>query len=64
MPEVHTNISTNASNNQVVFHNPAVVASPSGAGQAMAAVTKPTGQANGSAVGQVPNTSVVFKNPA
>jgi len=63
MPEVHVNISTNASNNQIVFHNPGQHPLPPSAGKAVVAATKPAGQANTKVNGQVSNTTVVFDNP-
>jgi hypothetical protein len=64
MPEVHVNITTNASGNQIVFHNPGQQPSQVGAGSTVTATVKPAGQANAVASGQVPNTSIVFRNPA
>ena len=64
MSDVHVNITTNASGNQVVFHNPGQSAPQVGAGAAVIAAAKPVGQPNGTAHGQVPNSSIIFHNPS
>lgn len=62
--DVHVNITTNASGNQIVFHNPGQAVLPPSAGAPVTAAVKPVGTPNGSAHGQVANSSVVFHNPA
>lgn len=64
LSDVHTNITTNASGSQIVFHNPAQHPLPVGAGVPVVAATKTVGNPNGSVHGQVPNTTIVHNNPA
>lgn len=65
---VHVNVSMNASNNQVVFHNPGQHPLPTNAGVSPVATAKAVGNPNGNAQGQVnatsPTPGPVFSNPA
>jgi len=63
-PSTTTNIIINKSGSQVVFTNPAVHPLQPGSGLTPAAATKSAGQPNGSVIGQIAGTSVVFNNPA
>lgn len=63
MAEVHVNITSDASNNQVMVHNPGVHPLAPNAGKAMAV----TADASGKTIathGQVTGTGVVHNNPA
>jgi hypothetical protein len=62
MPDV--NVTSDASTNQVKFHNPAVHPLPSSAGATVTATVKTAGQPNAVVHGQVPGTGVIFDNPA
>lgn len=59
-----TKITINASGNQVSHSNPSVQPLAAGAGVPATTVSKPAGNPNGTAHGQVPGASVVFHNPA
>jgi hypothetical protein len=68
MAEVHTNITIDASGNQIVFHNSGQVPLPASAGKAVKATVKSPGQANAVVHGQVNSGSAapgpIFDNPA
>lgn len=62
--EVHVNVTTGPSSTQVIVHNPGQTASVVGAGVPATATVKLVGTPNGTAHGQVPNSSVIFHNPS
>jgi hypothetical protein len=53
MAEIHVNITSDSSGNQVVFHNSAQVPLAVGAGQSVSAASKTAGSPNGIVHGQV-----------
>lgn len=68
MAEVHVNVTSDASGNQIVFHNSGQVPLHPGAGQAVTATVKSAGQANAIVHGQVnaggPIPGPILHNPA
>jgi hypothetical protein len=68
MPEVHVNVTSDASGNQIVFHNGGRTPLPPSAGQPMVATVKTPGNPNATVHGQINSGSAapgpVFDNPA
>jgi len=68
MAEVHVNITSDASGNQIVFHNSGQVPLHPGAGQPVVAAAKTPGNPNGVVHGQVNPGGVILgpivHNPA
>ncbi len=62
MPEVHTSVVSDKSNNALKFDNPGVTPLPQGAGQPIVQTKDASGKIT-STSGQVPGSSVVFNSP-
>jgi hypothetical protein len=62
--EVHVNVTSDGSGNQVQIHNPAVHPLPASAGKVVTASVKSVGHPNAVVHGQVSNTTVIVDNPA
>jgi hypothetical protein len=64
MAEIHVNVTSDASGNQIVFHNSGQVPLAIGAGQTITPAVKTAGNPNGVVHGQVTGTGVLIHNPA
>lgn len=62
--DVHVNVTTDKTGNQIVFHNPGIHPLAPNTGKVVTAAVKPAGQPNGNVQGQVSNSTIIISNPA